>query len=119
MSDEPPRFLFHLAEQNRWEAARDTDAAYLPAEWEHDGFIHLSARHQLLTPANLFYRGRVDLVCLELDGYLLGDAVVWEPGTGTEELFPHLYAALHPDAVVAEHAMAPEPDGSFRLPRTL
>ncbi len=109
------RRLVHLAERDRWEAALGA-GVYLPAEFARDGFIHLSARHQLLTPANRFYRGRTDLVALELDVGLLGDAVVWEPGAGTAEFFPHLYSALSADAVVAERPLLPGADGSFLLP---
>lgn len=109
------RRLVHLAERDRWEAARGA-GVYLPAEFARDGFVHLSARHQLLTPANRFYRGRRDLVALELDVGLLGDAVVWEPGAGTGEFFPHLYSALSADAVVAERPLEPSADGSFLLP---
>ena len=54
--DVHPARLLHLAERERWEASR-AQGSYLPAEWGADGFIHLSARHQLLTPANRFYRG--------------------------------------------------------------
>ena len=114
--DVPRSLPTHLAERSRWEEARSRGGTYLPAEWEADGFIHLSARHQLLTPANRFYRGRTDLVALELDARLLGDALVWEEGAATLEYFPHLYSALDPEVVVAEHPIAPGPDGGFLLP---
>ena len=116
--DVEPRRLVHLAEWSRWEAVRG-HGVYLPAEWDQDGFIHLSARHQLLTPANHHSRRRTDLVALELDVSLLGHAVVWEPGTGTDEHFPHLSSALSADAVVAEHPMVPAADGGFLLPAGL
>lgn len=111
-----PARLLHLAERDRWAAA---SGSYLPAEWDCDGFIHLSSLHQLLTPANRFYRGRDDLVALVLDAHLLGSAVVWEAGTGTVERFPHLYAALTPEAVLGEIPIAPGPDGGFLLPAAL
>lgn len=113
-----PGRLVHLAERARWEAAAG-QGAYLPAEWDADGFIHLSSLHQLLTPANRFYRGRDDLVALVLDAHLLGAAVIWEAGTGTVERFPHLYGAITPDAVLAEVDLSPQPDGGFLLPPAL
>jgi adenosine deaminase len=113
-----PARLVHLAERGRWEEARG-QGSYLPAEWDRDGFIHLSALHQLLTPANRIYRGRDDLVVLVLDAHLLGTAVVWEAGTGTVERFPHLYAALTPDAVLGEYELRPGADGGFLLPGSL
>lgn len=116
--DHQPARLVHMAERARW---RDAAAlgAYLPAEFEADGFIHLSALAQVLTPANRFYRGRDDLVALVIDAHSLVPAVIWEPGTGTTEYFPHLYGALNPDLVVAEVPMTPAPDGSFVMPAGL
>ena len=112
-----PRIV-HLAARDRWEAAK-VGGAYLPAEFASDGFIHLSALHQVLAPANFLYRGRSDLVALVVDALLVDNALVWEPGTGTDEYFPHLYGALGTDAVLAEVPFGPEPDGSFLLPPEL
>jgi adenosine deaminase len=112
-----PQRLIHLAERGRWETAGED--AYLPAEFELDGFIHLSALHQVLTPANRFYRDRDDLTAVVLDTRVLGDAVVWESGAGTEERFPHLYGAITPEAVVTEVDLAPGADGGFLLPEAL
>lgn len=110
--------LVHLAESDRWKAARAT-GSYLPAEFDADGFTHLSALHQVLTPANRFYRSRTDLVALVVDAAAIGEHLVWEPGTGTQEYFPHLYAPMSVDAVLAEVPFRPEADGSFLLPADL
>ncbi len=116
--DPNPARLVHLAERSRWETARSA-GAYLPAGFEREGFIHLSALHQVLSPANAIYRGRDDLVALVIDAHLVSHALVWEPGTGTLEWFPHLYGALGSDAVLHEIELRPEPDGSFLLPAAL
>jgi uncharacterized protein (DUF952 family) len=92
---------------------------YLPAEFASDGFIHLSGLHQVLTPANRFYRGRTDLVALVVDAHLVANALVWEPGTGTDEYFPHLYGALGADAVIEAIDFPPDTDGAFLLPPAL
>ena len=110
--------VVHLAERQRWEAAQ-ASGAYVPAEFANDGFIHLSALHQVLAPANALYRGRGDLVAVVVDTRLVGEALVWEPGTGTDEYFPHLYSALGTDAVIAEVPFPPSTDGSFLLPPEL
>ncbi len=113
-----PARLVHIAERSRWEAGRSA-GAYLPAEYDRDGFIHLSSLHQVLSPANALYRGRQDLVTLVIDAHLVAHALVWEPGTGTLEWFPHLYGALVPEAVLHEIDFPPEADGSFLLPTAL
>ena len=110
--------LVHLAERDVWESCR-ASGPYLPTEFNRDGFIHLSGLHQVLTPANRFYAGRDDLVALVVDAHLVSNALVWEPGTGTQEYFPHLYGALGADAVLGEIPFPPESDGSFLLPPEL
>lgn len=110
--------LVHLAERDRWQAGQPS-GVYLPAEFDADGFIHLSGLHQVLTPANRFYRGRTDLVALVVDAHLVANALVWEPGTGTDEHFPHLYGALGADAVLEVIDFPPDGDGSFLLPPAL
>jgi uncharacterized protein (DUF952 family) len=108
--------LFHIAEIGVWDRQLG-GTTYLPAAYDADGFIHLSFEHQVLKPANLFYRGRQDLVLLDIDRDQLDPDVVVEPGTGTDELFPHLYAPL-PRAAVANVVPFPcDADGRFsRLP---
>ncbi len=113
-----PARLVHMARRGQWESAR-SNGSYLPTEWERDGFIHLSALHQVLSPANAIYRGETDLVALVIDAHMISSAVVWEDGTGTLETFPHLYSALSADAVLAEIDLHPSPDGSFMLPPEL
>ncbi len=118
MSESRPARLVHLAEKDVWAGAAGA-AVYLPREWDRDGFIHLSSIDQVLTPANRFYHGRDDLIALVLDAHYLGSAVVWEPGTDTDELFPHLYSALPADSVLGAVPFPPRPDGGFVLPPAL
>ncbi len=113
-----PARLVHMARRDVWEAAK-VGGTYLPDEWGRDGFIHMSALHQVLSPANAIYRGATDVVALVVDAHMLSRALVWEDGTGTLETFPHLYSALSVDAVLAEVEMRPSADGTFLLPQEL
>lgn len=115
--DAAPRLLVHLAERATWDQHRRM-TTYVPGGYDHDGFVHLSSPHQLLTPANRFYRGRSDLIALLVEADTL-DGLVWEPGTGTSEYFPHLYGELPLSAVRAAIDMPPSTDGSFLLPPAL
>jgi uncharacterized protein (DUF952 family) len=58
-----------------------------------DGYIHLSAAHQLLETLDKHFTGQAGLVVIGFDPDALGPALVWEPSRGGA-LFPHLYAAL-------------------------
>jgi len=46
---------------------------------------------------------------------VLGDAVKWEPSRGGQ-LFPHIYATLPLDAVLAYGPLERDHDGRIRLP---
>ena len=103
--------LFHIVGSEDWAAAQQ--AGRYNGGIDKDGFIHLSDRDQVLTPANIWYVGRTDLLLLVIDETLLSSELRREPGTGTNELFPHLYGELNLDAVVAAVDFPPDDDGSF------
>ncbi len=103
--------LFHIIGADDLEAARQAGIYELGLETE--GFIHLSGRDQVLTPANLFYAGRTDLSLLTIDEEALTSQVVREPGTGTDVLFPHLYGPLNLDAITGIVPFPPNADGKF------
>ncbi len=111
--------LFHIISVDDWAEAQRS-GGYNPSSLAIEGFIHLSARDQILRPANLLYRGRDDLLLLRLDAEALGEAVVWEPGShGEAEDFPHLYGPLPLSAVVGTIDFPCGPDGGFVLPEAL
>lgn len=82
-----------------------------------DGFIHLSTADQLQETLDKHFAGQEGLWLAAVDLDALGDKVKWEPSRGGQ-LFPHLYAPLPLDAVVAYSELHYEPDGSLRLPVT-
>jgi uncharacterized protein (DUF952 family) len=94
--------LFHIATRESWNRASEL-GSYRPDAFAADGFIHLSEERQWLATANCFYRGRADLVLLELDESKLRAEVRREPADA--DLFPHLYGELNLDAVIAVHAL--------------
>jgi uncharacterized protein (DUF952 family) len=112
--------LLHLTGEREWAAAvASAEGEYRGDTLDADGFIHLSAPHQVLGPANGLFHGRTDVVLLVIDEARLGPGadVRWElgaaPGDGAE-LFPHLYSALPVGAVVCVEPMRPDADGVFR-----
>jgi uncharacterized protein (DUF952 family) len=85
------------------------------ADDARDGFIHLSAGHQVPGTLERYFAGQRDLVLLAVDPDLLGEGLRWEPSRG-DELFPHLYGPLDLDHVISVEALVLQEDGSHRLP---
>ena len=80
-----------------------------------DGFIHLSAGHQVSGTLARHFAQREDLVLLAVDALALGDGLKWEPSRGGE-LFPHLYAPLELAHVVRVDELPLGKDGRHILP---
>lgn len=80
-----------------------------------DGFIHLSAAGQLTGTVERHFSGREGLIVAAIDLGRLGDAVRWERSRGGA-LFPHLYAALSGEEVIAHRPLAFGADGEVQRP---
>ena len=113
-----PDVLVHLCGVEEWARARirgDIRPGASGADVKNR-FIHLSTPEQVHLPANRLYRGRDDLLLLEVDPALLDSPLLWEPGVPTDPesmLFPHLYGPLPVRAVTRVTAYVPAPDGTF------
>ena len=80
-----------------------------------DGFVHLSTAEQLPGTLDRHYAGQTDLHLAAVDLDAVADDLRWEPARDGA-LFPHLYAPLTLDAVIAYSPLGWDPDGSVRLP---
>ena len=80
-----------------------------------DGFIHLSAGHQVPGTLAAHFVGQTDLVLVAIDADRLGEGLRWERSRGGE-LFPHLYGPLELEHVIFVEALSLQEDGSHRLP---
>ncbi len=98
--------IFKLCSEADWaECQRDGRLPWSPVDLR-DGFVHLSAAHQVHETAARHFRGREGLVVLAIDPAALpSGALRWEVSRGGER-FPHLYGDL-PRAAVAWWAAAP------------
>jgi uncharacterized protein (DUF952 family) len=91
--------LYHITSEA--EARKAAQAGeYTPAAFDREGFIHCSYAHQVPATLERIFRGRTDLVVLEIDPEKLGCKVVDENLEGGTELFPHIYGHLSMSAVV-------------------
>jgi uncharacterized protein (DUF952 family) len=88
------------------------------ADDARDGFIHLSAGHQVAGTLAKYFAGQRDLLLLAVDPDKLGERLRWETSRGGEP-FPHLYGPLDLDHVISVEALVLQEDGSHRLPDTL
>lgn len=105
----------HICPRDAWAEAVRT-GWYEGDTLATEGFIHCSPADWVHVPATLRFRGRTDLLLLEIDETRLEELVVWEDGSPPEpdgRQFPHLYGRLPVTAVVAAHEYRPGADGSF------
>jgi uncharacterized protein (DUF952 family) len=104
--------LYHItsAEEAR-EAARA--GLYVPGGFDREGFIHCSYAHQVVSVANRIFRGRQNLVVLEIDPAKLDCEIVDENLEGGKELYPHIYGRLEMSAVVRVYPLPCDPGGEF------
>ena len=86
------------------------------ADDHRDGFIHLSASHQLAGTLATHFKQQTGLVLVAVDPERLGEDLKWEPSRGGA-LFPHLYAPLDLTAVLWAEALPLGTDGRHVLPK--
>ncbi len=80
-----------------------------------DGYIHLSTAGQVTETVDKHFAGQSGLHVAAVDLAVLGNAVKWEPSRGGQ-LFPHIYAPLPLNAVLAYGPLERDADGSVLLP---
>lgn len=107
-----PGPVFHLAEAEHWEAARESgryERSSLGVSLAEEGFIHLSTAAQWPGVLDRYYRDHDgDLVLLTIDPALVESEIRWETGgSAADELFPHLYGPLPVGAVTATRVLTP------------
>ncbi|MET8837171.1 DUF952 domain-containing protein [Micromonospora sp. NPDC004540] len=96
--------IYKILANSEWEQAQAAGRFTGTAMDRQDGFIHLSAADQVVETARRVFAGVTGLTVLTVDEARLGEALRWEVSRGGA-LFPHLYAALPVDAVVAAHPL--------------
>lgn len=102
--------ILHVAAAADLDACADLDS-YAPAAFATEGFIHCCRPEQLAGVLSRYFRDRDDLQLLELDRERLGADLVDEDGTGSGELFPHLYARIAWSAVRSRRPLGTDANG--------
>ena len=101
---------FLLVDPSTWKSFNAE--LYYPPNYDSEGFIHLSYKHQLEWAANKFYAKASGVLALEINLDSLGSFVQEEPSAGLG-LFPHLHCGLPLSAVVAIHEGARNVEGKW------
>ena len=76
---QPTAVVYKICPRAAWEEACRAGAFTGSADDRRDGFIHLSAPHQLAGTAAKHFRGQADLVLVAFKAARLGPKLVWEP----------------------------------------
>ena len=108
----PSAVILHLATTAAWNAARQC-GVYEADSLATEGFIHCSDPRQVIAVANRLFRGRHDLVLLQIEVARVKAPLRYENFEGGSELYPHVYGPLPTGAVVGAAPFQPNADGRF------
>lgn len=113
----PPRpaTVYKIVTREAWAAAVAREKFTGSADDERDGFIHLSAAHQIAGTLARHFVGHDDLLLVAVASDRLGARLQWEASRGGED-FPHLYAPLQTADALWVRELTRGDDGTFNLP---
>ena len=107
--------VYKIFRAGDWDDARAAGAFSGSADDRRDGFVHLSAAHQLAGTLARYFAGEPGLVLAAFPAARLGPELRWEPSRGGA-LFPHLYGVLPMAAVSAHWTLELGGDGLHLMP---
>lgn len=107
--------IYKILADAAYDAAKSEGRFLGTADDLRDGFIHLSAAHQVEGTLAKHFAGQEDLLLLTVDVDRLGQALKWEESRGGD-LFPHLYGPLPLDAIVGVDPLVLDDDERHMLP---
>lgn len=107
--------IYKIADEGAWRAALAAGRFTGSADDLRDGFVHLSASHQVTGTLARHFAARTDLVIAALESEKLGAALKWEASRGGD-LFPHHYGPLPIAAVAWSRPLPLGADGVHVLP---
>lgn len=97
----PNKWIYHITTVPAWQAAQQQDS-YVHPSLETEGFIHCSYRHQVTETAQIYFKGKTELLLLRIDPTRLKAELKAEVSR-SGAAFPHLYGPLNVDAVEKVH----------------
>jgi uncharacterized protein (DUF952 family) len=109
------RVVYKVLRRAEWMAAQVTGVFTGSPADARDGFIHLSAAHQVRGVCERHFAGEDDLMLLTVDSDRLGPALKWET-SHKGEAYPHLYGTLPLALVGAVAEIRRGADGRLKFP---
>lgn len=86
-------FVYKILRPAEWIAAQQSGVFTGSRDDERDGFIHLSAAHQVCGVCDRYFGAESAVVLLTIEASRLGPALKWETSHKGEP-YPHLYSPL-------------------------
>lgn len=105
-----PPLVFKIVARAHWEEACLIGSYSGSLNDERDGYIHLSAPHQVEGTLKKHFAAQTDLLLVAFESADLGSDLRWENSRGGD-IFPHLYASLRPDLALWQKPLGLDQDG--------
>lgn len=105
--------IYHITTKAEWDAAL-TSGSLQPESLVTEGFIHCSTSEQWTRVASFYFRGRPNILLLEIDESLVDVEIRWEGND--QQKFPHIYGPLKVFAVTRFAPLVENADGEFADP---
>ena len=109
------QFVYKIAGASEWLAALASGRYEGSAADRRDGFVHLSAGHQVAGTLARHFATKKNLVLIAFRAADCGPSLAWE-ALRNGKLFPHLYGALDPQRAIWVRAIG-DAGGGHHLPR--
>jgi uncharacterized protein (DUF952 family) len=91
--------IYHITSKPEWENAKK-NGGYEAASLKEEGFIHCSQPGQVAGVLERYFKGKADLVKLEIDTDKLKSQLIYEWSPSIADTFPHIYGPINVDAVI-------------------
>lgn len=90
--------ILHIATKKDWDLVKEI-GGYRGDTLDSQGFIHCSTIDQIDEVAQYLFKGKENLLLLEIDETKVKPEIKYEDA-GNGKLYPHIYGQLNIDAVV-------------------
>jgi uncharacterized protein (DUF952 family) len=108
-------FIYKLFRRGEWDEAKKAGVFLGSLDDRRDGYIHLSAAHQVRTTFSKYFAGEDKPILAAIAAGEVGESLKWEASRGGDK-FPHLYGALNLRHVRAVFEIARDAAGNPIFP---